>query len=101
MAQASSVSLCHCKQTQSQADEIPDIVVKQCQDVIHLKVQSRDVKFVSFPNSNFVCKIRILFELRLGPMTLTVRQSYAYSTLYNMAFMRWCSILGPGRILLL
>ena len=28
---------------------------------------SRDVKFVFFPNSNFVFKIRILFELRLGP----------------------------------
>jgi len=26
---------------------------------------------------------------------------YAYSILYNMAFMWWCSILGPGRILLL
>ena len=26
---------------------------------------TRDVKFVSFPNSNFVCKIGILFELRL------------------------------------
>jgi len=24
----------------------------------------RDVKFIFFPNSNFVCKIRILFELR-------------------------------------
>ena len=27
----------------------------------------RDVKFVFFPNSNFVFKIRILFELRSGP----------------------------------
>jgi len=29
-------------------------------------VLCRDVKFVSFPYSNFVFKIRILFELRLG-----------------------------------
>jgi len=26
---------------------------------------------------------------------------YAYSILNNMAFMWWCSIVGPGRILLL
>ena len=30
-------------------------------------LQIRDVKFVIFPNSNFVFKIRILFELRSGP----------------------------------
>ena len=29
-----------------------------------LRATTRDVKFVFFPNSNFVCKIRILFELR-------------------------------------
>ena len=35
--------------------------------VILVIVWSRDVKFVFFPNSNFVFKIRILFELRSGP----------------------------------
>ena len=36
---------------------------------VHLLVVlgARDVKFVFFPNSNFVFKIRILFELRSGP----------------------------------
>ena len=31
------------------------------------EITTRDVKFVFFPNSNFVFKIRILFELRSGP----------------------------------
>ena len=36
---------------------------------IHFKIINviRDVKFVFFPNSNFVIKIQILFELRSGP----------------------------------
>jgi len=67
--------------------------------------QIRDVKFVFFQIRTSVCKIRIFLELRLG---LRYRYSefvflwlYAYSILYNMAFMWWCSILGPGRILVL
>jgi len=35
--------------------------------VLEIVVVIRDVKFVFFPNSNFVFKIRILFELRSGP----------------------------------
>jgi len=33
---------------------------------IVIVVVARDVKFVFFPNSNFDCKIRILFEFYLG-----------------------------------
>jgi len=46
------------------------------------KLQFRDVKFVFFSNSNFIRKIRILFELRLGlwyrefVLTLTVCPQY-------------------------
>ena len=38
----------------------------------------RDVKFVFFPNSNFVCKIRILFELRLGLRYIMVSSVHHY-----------------------
>ena len=38
----------------------------------------RDVKFVFFPNSNFVCKIRILFELRLGLRYILVSSVHHY-----------------------
>ena len=55
-----------------------------------------------FPSSKFVCKIRILFELRLGLwLSEFVLTLYSYRFLYKMAFMWWCSILGPGHILLL
>jgi len=37
---------------------------------------TRDVKFVFFPNSNFVCKIRILFELRLGLWYLVFSRTF-------------------------
>jgi len=39
-------------------------------------VTIRDVKFVFSPNSNFVCKIRILFELRLGLWYLVFSRTF-------------------------
>jgi len=33
-------------------------------------VSGRDVKFVFFSNTNFICKIRIVFELCLGPESM-------------------------------
>ena len=43
-----------------------------------LLFETRDVKFVFFPNSNFVCKIRILFELRLGLRCIMVSSVHHY-----------------------
>ena len=48
------------------------------------------VKFESYSN----------FVQAYGIMSLFWLWLYAYRILYNMAFMWWCSILGPGRILL-
>ena len=57
-----------------------------------------------FSNLNFVCKIRILFELRLGllysdfVLTLTVRPQYVVQHGFLVMVLN-CSILGPSRIL--
>ena len=50
-------------QTPCVAAQVPQV---ECLHVLSTVIHTRDVKFVFFPNSNFVCKIRILFELRLG-----------------------------------
>jgi len=41
--------------------------------------ECRDVKFVFFSNSNFVCNIRILFELRLGLRYIMVSSVHHYT----------------------
>ena len=51
-----------------------------------LDVGTRDVKFVFFPNSNFVCKIRILFELRLCLWYLVFSRIFG-STSHNRALL--------------
>ena len=45
----------------------------------NLVILSRDIKFVFFPNSNFVCKIRILFELRLDLRYIMVSSVHHYT----------------------
>ena len=80
---------CHCLTTSSARS--------LHRQVVHLWYHLfNSTMFNSFFSKFELCKIRILFELCLFWLWL-----YAYSILYNMAFMRWCSILGPGRILLL
>jgi len=67
-----------------------------------IELKSRDVKFVFLPNSNYICKIRFIrTSFRRMIEWVCVDWLYTYSILYNMAFMWWCSILGPGRISLL
>ena len=51
----------------------------------------------SFISKFELCKIQILFELCFDFDCMPI----AYNILYNMTFMLWCSILQPGRILLL
>ena len=63
-----------------------------------LDVLDRDVKFAF---SKFeLCRIRI-FRTSFRPMVEWICFDFDYSILYKMAFMWWCSILGPCRILLL
>jgi len=55
----------------------------------------------SFFSKFELCKIWILFELvqANGRVSLFWLWLYANCISYHMAFMWWCSILGPGRIL--
>jgi len=51
-------------------------IICNCAIWIIITVRTRDVKFVFFPNSNSVCKIRILFELRLGLWYLVFSRTF-------------------------
>jgi len=59
--------------------------------LLFFQIRTSFVKFEFYSN----------FVYAYGRVNLFWFWPYTYSILYNMAFMWWCSILGPGRILLL
>ena len=66
-------------------------------------IQYRDVKFVFFHIWTLFVKFEFYsnFVYVCGRVSLFWLWLYTYSILYNMAFMWSCSVLGPGRILVL
>ena len=89
----------HCNFTQPLSYSIHCSIICHTQQMY---IANRDVPFVSFPNSNFVRKFEFYsnFVYADGRVSLFWLWLYTYSILYNMAFMWWCSIVGPSRILL-
>jgi len=54
---------------------------------------TRDVKFAFFSNSNFVCKIRILFELCLGPQSVEYLISLAMQQKQPQQYIIYCMLI--------